>query len=42
MLHSAPIGITIEALLFYSNFGYRAVDWTYAYEKNLQRSVKEQ
>lgn len=24
-----------RALLFYSNFGYRAVDWTYAYEKIL-------
>lgn len=24
-----------RALLFYSNCGYRAVDWTYAYEKNL-------
>lgn len=31
-----------RALLFYSNFGYRAVDWTYAYEKNLPRSAKEQ
>lgn len=31
-----------RALLFYSNFGYRAVDWTYAYEKTLPRSAKEQ
>ena len=28
-----------RALLFYSNFGYRAVDWTYAFEKVLLDSV---
>ncbi len=28
-----------RALLFYSNFGYRAVDWTYAFEKVLLDSA---
>lgn len=28
-----------RALLFYSNCGYKVVDWTYEYEKNLPRSV---
>ena len=28
-----------RALLFYSNFGYRAVDWTYAFDKVLLDSV---
>lgn len=30
-----------RALLFYSNFGYRAVDWTYAYQKPFQKIQKD-
>ena len=31
-----------RALLFYSNFGYRAVDWTYAYEKVLSEAPQHE
>ena len=31
-----------RALLFYSNFGYRAVDWTYAYQKTLLSDTKNE
>ena len=35
------MGNNYRALLFYSNFGYRAVDWSYAWEKALDDHPEE-